>query len=241
VVLAESAEAALRPCAAPLFPAPELTYNCGMREAIPVIVPPPQRSELRLSVSLRHILENAGEDKPLTLGLIIESTKERAFGVLMAFLCLPFVQPIPIPGLSIPFGLALCLLGVQLAIRKHRPWLPRRMLQYRLPKNFGTKFIAFVARVFRPLERIVRPRLLFMQNPLSMVVVGAALVVDGILLTVLPAFPGSNFVPAWLALIKILGLTEEDGISLLAGTVLTFAGVTAAILAVVLGWTTLHR
>jgi hypothetical protein len=199
------------------------------------------RAELRLSASLRGIVEDAGADRPLTLGLILESTGERAFGVLMAFICLPFVQPIPIPGLSIPFGLALLLLGAQIAIRKHRPWLPRRMLAYRLPRQFGTRLIAFVARVFNPLERIIRPRLLFMQNPISMVLVGLALGVDGILLTVLPAIPGSNFIPAWMALIKILGITEEDGISLLAGTILTFAGVAALILAIVFGVIAIHR
>jgi hypothetical protein len=199
------------------------------------------RAELRLSRSLRRIVEDAGTDKPLTLGLIIESTGARAFGVLMAFICLPFVQPIPIPGLSIPFGLALLLLGAQIAIRKHRPWLPRRTLAYRLPQQFGTRLIGFVARVFNPLERIIRPRLLFMQNPLSMVLVGVALGVDGLLLAILPAIPGSNFVPAWMALIKILGITEEDGISLLAGTILTFAGVAALVLAVVFGLVAIHR
>ena len=212
-----------------------------MPETPPQTSVPVARPELRLSISLRRIVEEASPDKPLTLGLIIDSTGERAFGVLMAFICLPFVQPIPIPGLSIPFGLALVLLGAQIAIRKHRPWLPRRTLGYRLPQQFSTRLITFVARVFNPLERLIRPRLFFMQNPVSMVVVGLALCVDGILLTVLPAIPGSNFVPAWMAMIKILGITEEDGISLLVGTILTLAGVAALVLAIVFGVIAIHR
>jgi hypothetical protein len=191
--------------------------------------PPEVRQQLRLSVSLQGILSatDGPDDPPLTLGLIIEKTQERAFGVLMAFLCLPFVQPIPLPGLSIVFGIALALLGAQIAIRRNRPWLPHRMLAIKLPQKLGAKVIAIVAKIFRPLEKIVRPRMLFMQNTWSLTVVGVALVIDGIFLVVLPPFPGSNIIPGWMALIKILGITEEDGICLLVGTVISLAAVVA--------------
>jgi hypothetical protein len=159
--------------------------------------------------------------------MIINTTQERAFGVLMAFLCLPFVQPIPLPGLSVVFGIALVLLGAQLAIHRNRPWLPQRMLAIKLPQKFGTKVIGFVAKIFRPLEKIVRPRLLFMQNKWSLTVVGIALVIDGLFLVVLPPFPGSNIIPGWMALIKILGITEEDGVCLIIGTAISIAAVVA--------------
>jgi hypothetical protein len=206
-------------------------YRIGER------VPAETRRQLRLSVALCKILaaEESDASPPLTLGLVIDTTQERAFGVLMAFLCLPFVQPIPLPGLSIPFGIALLLLGAQIAIRRNRPWLPKRMLKLRLPQKFGTKLIAFVAKIFKPLEKIVRPRFLFMQNRWSLTIVGVALAIDGILLTFLPAFPGSNLVPGWMALIKILGITEEDGICLIAGTLLTTLAVVALVVITMLG------
>jgi len=211
----------------------------------PRLIPygPPPRNELRLTTALQNVLrETQGEDrseappKPLTLGLIIEITGERAFGVLMAFLCLPFVQPIPLPGLSIPFGVALMLLGAQIIIRKHRPWLPRRMLALKLPQKFGTRLIGFLAKVFRPLEKIVRPRFLLMQNPVAMGFVGLALLFDGFLLVFLPAFPGSNLVPAWIALVKILGITEEDGAALLTGTLLSTLLAVISVVLLVMSW-----
>jgi hypothetical protein len=196
------------------------------------------RHELRLTVALRQVLERAGaagdgvadHDKPLTLGLIVEVTGERAFGVLMAFLCLPFLTPIPLPGLSIVFGVALLLLGGQVAMRKHRPWLPARMMKLRLPPKFGPRLIGFVAKIFGPLEKIIRPRLLVMQNPAAMVLVGVALMFDGLLLSLPlpPVIPLSNALPAWMAMIKILGITEEDGAALAAGTVLTLGALGAA-------------
>jgi len=211
-------------------------YRLGER------APEEVRQQLKLTVALNAILAESeppggsNEPPPLTLSLIIEKTGERAFGVLAAFLCLPFLTPIPLPGMSILFGLALALLGAEIAVRRDRPWLPRKMLNWRLPPKLGPKLIAFVAKLFRPLERIIRPRLLFMQNPIAMMFVGVALGLDGLLLALPlpPVVPLSNAIPAWLALITILGITEEDGICLLLGTVCTLGAVAVGIISSVI-------
>jgi hypothetical protein len=216
-------------------------YRLGER------VPEEVRQQLRLTVALNSLLAEAvpaGEGAPvppappLTLRLIIEKTGERAFGVLTAFLCLPFLTPIPLPGVSILFGLALAMLGGEIAVRQDRPWLPARMLNWKLPPKLGPRLIGFVAKLFRPLERIIRPRLLFMQNPVAMAFVGVALALDGILLALPlpPVVPLSNAIPAWLALVTILGITEEDGVCLLIGTILTLGSVAGGIVGIVLFW-----
>lgn len=196
---------------------------------------------LRLTVALKKILaetsthDGAGGGKTLTLGLVVESTGERSFAVLLAFLCIPFLTPLPLPGVSTPFGLAVFFLGLQVAIRKHRPWLPQRLMNWRIPPKFGASLISFIARVFRPLERIIWPRLGFMVNPGAMVLVGIALAIDGAILSLPLPIPFSNSIPAWFALIKILGITEEDGISLLAGTILTLGLVAVVTAGLALG------
>jgi hypothetical protein len=43
--------------------------------------------------------------------------------VLVIILVLPFCQPIPLPGFSTPFGIALMIFGFRIALRQ-RPWLP---------------------------------------------------------------------------------------------------------------------
>jgi len=194
-----------------------------------------------LTVALQSVLKafESQATTPLTLRLIIDTTGERAFGVLMAFLCLPFLSPLPLPAVSVPFGLALLLLGAQIAIRKHRPWLPVWLLERRLPTKTTLSILRFVAKLFRPLERLIRPRLLFMQNPVAMVVVGVALALDGILLSLPLPIAFTNAIPAWMALIKILGITEEDGVSLLVGSIMTFAAVAGIVVAIVLGVTRL--
>jgi hypothetical protein len=196
------------------------------------------RPRLKLTAALQDILQKtvkADGGPPLTLGFIVETTHERSFAVILAFLCLPFLTPLPLPGLSTPFGIAVLLLGAQLAIRKHRPWLPQRLLNWRIPPRFGARLIGFVAKLFRPLEWIIRPRLGFMQNAPAMVLVGIALVFDGALLSLPLPIPFSNAVPAWFALIKILGITEEDGVALMGGTVLSLGAVAAVSVGIGMG------
>jgi hypothetical protein len=207
---------------------------------------PAHHHQLRLTAALNHILDRTRPDPatpdaphiPFTINLIIDSTGERAFGVLMAFLCLPFLLPFTIPGSSGPFGLALMVLGLQLAIRKHRPWLPTFVRRRKLPEKFTTKLITGVAKLFRPLERLIRPRLLFMQHSLATALVGVALMLDAFLLALPwpPFIPLSNTLPAWIALIKILGITEEDGLALLLGLLLTLTAITTLTLITIASW-----
>lgn len=205
---------------------------------------PAPRHQLHLTAALTGLLDRTrpaadnAPRSPLTIDLLIDSTGERAFGVLMAFLCLPFLLPFTIPGSSGPFGLALMVLGLQLAIRKHRPWLPAFVRRHKLPERFTTRLISGVAKLFAPLEHLIRPRLLFMQNAFATALVGVALMIDAVLLAFPwpPFVPLSNTLPAWIALIKILGITEEDGLALLVGLGLTLATITTLILVTIASW-----
>ena len=46
-----------------------------------------------------------------SLGTLDDLLKERGFVTLVLILSLPFIQPIPVPGLSIIFGLAIFMQG----------------------------------------------------------------------------------------------------------------------------------
>jgi hypothetical protein len=196
--------------------------------------PPPREG---LAATLGRILENPPVEG-FTLGWVINSTGESAFGVLMALLCLPFLLPVTIPGTSTPFGIALILLGLQVAVASTKPWLPRRLRRWRLPRKITAKLLSIVAWLFKRVEKIVRPRLAFMQGRPAVVAVGVAIAIDGFFLMLPwpPVVPLTNTIPAWLALIKILGLTERDGAFLLAGVILTAAVATGAVLAIIFGW-----
>ena len=86
-------------------------------------------SQPRLSTDLQ-MLHSRVKDKSLTLAELKRSLKGRGPAMLLILLALPFCF-IAIPGLSTPFGIAICLIGACLAIGRE-PWLPRFIMNRRL-------------------------------------------------------------------------------------------------------------
>ena len=71
--------------------------------------PPPRR----LSEDLRELLRQAS-GRSVTIEEIEQILRGRGVAMLILLLAAPFV--IPTPGLSVPFGIAICLLGLRIAV-----------------------------------------------------------------------------------------------------------------------------
>ena len=170
-----------------------------------------------------------GEDRSkISLGEIMDALGDRAFGALLLILSIPNV--LPVPGLSTATGVPMILLGAQMAAGRHSPWLPRRMLA----ASFDRKAFLGVIRRAKPwaerVERHLRPRLPAMAGPTAERLLGLAVVVLAVILS-LPIVFG-NQPPALAIALIALGLMESDGVFVSAGLV---AGVLAiAIVAAVL-------
>lgn len=156
-------------------------------------------------------------DGPLTLGEVVQVLQGRAWTLVLILLALPFITPIPLPFLSTPFGLAIGLISLRLALGQ-RPWLPERLLTKPLPPGFFGNVLKFSARVLRFLEKFLRPRLYWLVDTRVLVRVHALamFVAAAVLLLPLPV-PFTNSFPAWLILLVAGGLLERDGLAVLAG------------------------
>lgn len=172
-----------------------------------------------------------GEDRSkISLGEIMDALGDRAFGALLLILSIPNV--LPVPGLSTATGVPMILLGAQMAAGRHSPWLPRRMLA----ASFDRKAFLGVIRRARPwaerVERHLRPRLPAMAGPTAERLLGLAVVVLAVILS-LPIVFG-NQPPALAIALIALGLMESDGVFVSAGLV---AGLLAIVIvaAVLLG------
>ena len=96
-------------------------------------------------------------ETPLTLNNLMERTEGRGVYLVMILLCLPFVQPIPLPGISTVLGLVIALMAVARA-RDQSPRLPKFIGDRAFPVNFGTKVLGGSIRFLQFLERWVKPR-----------------------------------------------------------------------------------
>jgi hypothetical protein len=162
-------------------------------------------------------LANQFIKQPATLGGILAATQGRGFDLLLALICLPFLTPIPLIGLSTPFGLVVLLIGARLALGC-QPWLPRRLLERELPRGFITKLLSAATRVVRWLEVLLRPRLRFMhEQVLFRRVSGALIMISGLLLLLPLPVPLTNSFPALTVVLLAAGAMERDGLFFIAG------------------------
>ena len=99
----------------------------------------------KLSVELGDLRQAAG-DRAVTLREVIQVLGGRAYMLLVLLLALPFITPIPLPGLSTPFGLAIGLIAFRLSLGQ-RPWLPKKLQRKVLPAGFIGKVFGFAEKV----------------------------------------------------------------------------------------------
>ena len=69
------------------------------------ILPVPGQKPRKLSEELAELRMRAGE-RAVTLREVLYVLGGRGYLLLVLLLALPFITPIPLPGLSTPFGLA---------------------------------------------------------------------------------------------------------------------------------------
>jgi len=176
----------------------------------------PAPTPRRLSEELAELNARSG-DRAVTLREVIITLRHRAYTLLIILLALPFIQPVPLPGLSTPLGLAIVLIALRMSLGQ-RPWLPKRIQRAKLPPGFFGKILNVTKRLLRFLESILCPRLPAVTsrpwlNQLHAIVILAA---AAILLLPLP-IPLSNLLPAWAIFLIASGLLERDGLFIVLG------------------------
>jgi hypothetical protein len=156
------------------------------------------------------------KDKALTLAELKNALKGRGSAMLLILLALPFCF-VAIPGLSMPFGIAISLIGACLVIGRE-PWLPRFIMNRRLSSARSDQLLAGAIKVARRLEKFVRPRLSFLHaGPGMLRLIGFGIVIAGVGLMLPLPIPFSNSIPAWAVVLLAVGMMEKDGLCVLLG------------------------
>jgi hypothetical protein len=170
----------------------------------------------RLSEELAK-LEEKSKEQSINLGEVIFLLDERAHTFLLLLLSLPFVQPIPLPGLSTPFGVAIAFLGISFLVGQ-KPWLPGRLLKMQLPEIFLTTALQGMRRLAHIMEALLRPRILFLAtNPTMQRLEGLCILVCGVLLSLPLPIPFSNMLPAMTVITFACSTLGKDGFFYVGG------------------------
>ena len=162
-----------------------------------------------------HLLAGRFAERKVTLHEVMEVLGERASGLLIIILALPFCAPISIPGLSVPFGLVILFIAARYAVGLP-PWLPARLLATKLPPKFFRAVLEGASRFIGWIERRLKPRWPWWTGSRARLRFHTAMVGFCGLLLLLPlvGIPFTNTLPALVIVIGMLGMMERDGIAI---------------------------
>lgn len=173
----------------------------------------------KLSVELERYFFQEDRDSQVTLVELLKLAGERVFGFLLVILSLPSALPVPAPGYSIPFGILMFLLAIQLIMGRKIPWLPQRMKKASVKLKTAQSFLKAGLPWLRRIEGITRPRFPYICNSFpGRLVIGGAIALMSIFMMI--PIPGTNTLPAIGIFITAFGLQEDDGLISLSGLVI---------------------
>lgn len=162
--------------------------------------------------------------RPVTLKHLLEVLGSRGHSLFTLFLSLPFLLPVPMPGVSVVVGFLFIVIGARFFVGKG-PWIPRRLENIELPKESCKKIFHYAAVGVKKLEPLIRPRYeKIFEWRLIKKWEGIVIASCGFFLA-LPLPPGTNFPPASAILILSLANLEKDGLLAGLGTVVFFLNV----------------
>ncbi len=157
----------------------------------------------------------------ITLGQIIERIEGEAIVVLCLIAALPFMQPIPIPGLSSILGSVILLQGVGLLFFG-KPLLTNKMRRmvisherFSAMQRAASKFSYITSKLSTFKHSAVSSRV-------SHMFCGLSIIFSASFLSLPLPIPFSNFIPALSIFLICIGLLEEDVILVLTGHMIAF-------------------
>ncbi len=101
-----------------------------------------------LSESLAEVLSSHAWNTRPSMNELLERTEGRGIFLVMIILCLPFVAPLPIAGVSTPLGIVIGWLAARLALQLP-PGLPDIIGRRLLPSDRFPKFIRGGVKLLR--------------------------------------------------------------------------------------------
>jgi hypothetical protein len=178
----------------------------------------------RTSETLRELVD--GDSERIAFRDIVAQLRHRAFGFTLLIFALPCCLPMP-PGIPTICGIAVTIIALSMIAARQRPWLPRMIADKSVARADLQRMVVRAVPYLERLERICRPRLAIVTEPVGKVLIGIVLLIlGGIMILPIP-FLG-NMPPGFAASVIAIGLTERDGLIVLIGMVVSTAAIAVA-------------
>lgn len=188
----------------------------------------PKASPQNLSALLEERAQGIKHER-VSIGDMLQLFGDRSMAGLLLMFALPMALPIPLPGLSVPFGACMVILSIQLAMRRQHAWLPAFLRRRAVSRAAFAKLVERMVPALRRLERLVRPRRQRLVMDWMMLPIGLICLILS-LLVALP-IPLSNAIPGAAIAVLALGVLERDGITLWIGMIVAAVAIALVVIA----------
>jgi hypothetical protein len=152
---------------------------------------------------------------------LIQLAGPRGQYYLLIFLSVPFLQPIPMMGLSSIFGLVIILVALGVMFNRSLS-LPKKYAEKEIPAQLGLKICRAFYKVFLKVEKVLKTRYTHIFDyRWFQITTSVNVIISAILLALPLPFPASNTIPALPIFLIGLGFSEKDGVLAIAGNLIS--------------------
>lgn len=162
-----------------------------------------------MSERLIKAIDEVKDLPEITLGAIVDRIGDESLLIVSLIAIIPFLQPVPIPGLSTLLGFVVFLQGLGMVILG-KPLLTKRMRDTRITKEK----MAMIHKAAIKLDKFTSKISVFKHPVISSrgvhIVSGVTIALSALFLSLPLPIPFSNFVPAICIFFICAGLLECD-------------------------------
>lgn len=169
-----------------------------------------------MSERLIRAIDEVKEFPEVTLGTIVDRIGDDSLLIVSLISILPFMQPIPIPGVSTLLGFVALLQGIGLATTG-KPLLTKKMKELKIPHDRLMMIYKAAVRLDKITSKISVYKHPWIGSPALRIIGGVTIAFAAAFLALPLPIPFSNFVPALCIFFICAGLLECDLILVLFG------------------------
>lgn len=160
-----------------------------------------------------------------SLQQIIDIFGEEGHYLTLLFMILPFLQPIPLLGLSTPFGILIAVVACFAYVKKPAV-VPKSWANKTLPAKTVLQIAETSEKIFEKISKVVRSRMPVMFKDPFRTISFVLIVINALLMSLPLPVPMSNSLPAWMIAINVLANLEEDGVLVIISYVMSLISFT---------------
>ncbi len=180
---------------------------------------------------IEDVVNNSSADR-IPVRDLVRAMDSVGFGLVMLIFSFGIIIPTPPPFPSI-ISIPLVVFALQMVAGYKAPKLPEKFSKLTVKRSVLAALVNKSSPYIRKVERILKPRLLFMTSSVAERIIGVFVLLFSSF--VLLPIPLSNFIPGLGVLIISFGLLSKDGLIIILGIVVGLFGMVLSLATLVLG------